>query len=461
MNNDFDRTPEEFDKNEQTENDPIKKGVKIWKDKRFRIAFVAFIVALSLVLSVITTFTLTKRHYEKKLVNAYLDVLNTGDATLGELDTFFKNHSYYDIDSEELIEKAMRAYIKATGDRYARYYNAEEYAALLEERKGINSGMGINITSHDNGEAILITRVMNGSPAEKNGIKPGDLIFEVTLEDGTRALVKDIGYTSATEALRGELGRIVSFSLKRAEGGVTNTLEFSISLDTYLNDTIDYRVSSTDESIGIVMISGFDLLTPKLFKEAMSALREKGIKKIVFDLRDNPGGDLASILAILSYFRNEGEVLLSVKTRAGEETVYKCTERSYGDDESYEHCRVSAEEIGMYRGLSYAVLINENTASAAELFASNFRDANLGVLVGTTTFGKGILQSTYRFGTGALKLTTKSYFPPSGVSYDEIGIFPSSGFEVELSKEASKINLYIRQETIDNQLQAAIAAFNK
>ena len=115
----------------------------------------------------------------------------------------------------------------------------------------------------------------------------------------------------------------------------------------------------------------------------------------------------------------------------------------------------------MYRDLSCAVLINEDTASAAELFASNFRDAALGTLVGKTTFGKGILQTTYPFGEGAVKLTTKAYFPPCGVSYDKLGIAPSEGYDVELSEQAASINPYIRDDATDNQLQAAIAALNK
>lgn len=458
MNNDFDRTPEELDKENTKPDAPEQNKTGFFKDKRFNIALVAFIVALSLVLSVMTTFTLTKRHYEKKLVQAYLDVLTTGGDDLAELDKFFGKYSYYDLDSEALIERALRAYISATGDKYARYYNKEEYAEFLDTRISISSGIGINIEHSESDGAIRITRVMNGSPAEKNGLKAGDLIVGVILKDGTHAAVSDIGYEAASEALSGEVGYVANFFVRR--GGEPLTLEFSIPLERHFRDTVDYRVCSTDTSVGIIMITKFDLLTPKLFKEAMEALKEKGISKIVFDMRDNPGGDLASVMAILSYFRNEGDTLLSVKTRDGAENVYKCTVRAY-DDVTYKECEVKAEEIGMYRGLSYAVLINGDTASAAELFASNFRDASLGTLVGKTTFGKGILQTTYPFGEGAVKLTTKAYFPPCGVSYDKIGIAPSEGYDVELSEEAAKINHYIRDDLIDNQLQAAIAALNK
>jgi carboxyl-terminal processing protease len=290
MNNDFDRTPEELDgKNIKVEN-AVDEKTSIFKDKRFKIALVALVVALSLVFSVMTTFTLTKRHYEEMLVKAYLDVLTSGGDELGELDAFFQKYSYYELDSEELIEEALRAYIKATGDRYARYYNAEEYAAMQQERTGVNVGIGVNMEYSKNDGAIRITRVMNGSPAEKSGLKAGDLIVEVTLDDGRRGFVHEFGYEESIAALGGEPGDIASFVVKR--GGLSSApsyIEFSIVLEQYLTDTVDYKVSSTDPSVGIIMITKFDLFTPMLFKEAMTELKKSGINKIVFDVRNNLG----------------------------------------------------------------------------------------------------------------------------------------------------------------------------
>ena len=134
MNNDFDRTPEDLDAENIKTDVPKEKKTEIFKDKRFKIALVAFIVALSLVLSVMTTFTLTKRHYEKKLVEAYLDMLTAGDNKLSELDKFFGKYSYYELDSDALIEEALRAYIKR--NKISNNAKAEENANLLYELIG-------------------------------------------------------------------------------------------------------------------------------------------------------------------------------------------------------------------------------------------------------------------------------------------------------------------------------------
>ena len=219
------------------------------------------------------------------------------------------------------------------------------------------------------------------------------------------------------------------------------------------------KVSEEDASVGIVKITSFDTVTPEQFTEEMDALIEDGCDKFVFDVRYNPGGDLNSIRAVLSYFLEEGDLILSAVDKNGGREEIKAKPISY-DSERYAPCNVSGPDIGKYRGYELSVICNGSTASAAELFVSALRDYELADIIGETTYGKGSMQSTIdleQFGYGgALKITTKLYYPPCGVGYDGEGITPD--VEITLSDEAKKYSIYKLPESLDDQLIAAIEA---
>jgi carboxyl-terminal processing protease len=182
-------------------------------------------------------------------------------------------------------------------------------------------------------------------------------------------------------------------------------------------------------------------------------LLEQGCTKFVFDVRYNPGGRIESIETVLSYFLDPGTPIIHMSDRDGNYTTSVAEETKY----------LTLDEIGKYKGLNCVVLCNGGTASAAELFTANFRDYEMGTIVGTTTFGKGSVQSLFslwKYGfEGGLKLTTYKYFPPSGEGYDGIGIAPD--VEVELDESLKDTSIYEIKDEDDNQLRTALEYFKK
>ena len=226
--------------------------------------------------------------------------------------------------------------------------------------------------------------------------------------------------------------------------------------------SVTCTTSQRDSKVGIVSISQFDLTTPIQFKECMDALVAQGCDKFIFDVRNNPGGDLASVVAVLSTLLQKDDVILTTKDTSGSVQTTKVGVVNYASSSDYATCNVSKADIGKYSKYQMVVLANENSASAAELFTAALRDHEKADIVGVNTFGKGSVQSIYslsNFGDsyhGGLKLTTKLYFPPCGEGYDGgIGIAPD--YEVELEGIAAEINFYKLTEDIDNQLQKAVS----
>ncbi len=373
------------------------------------------------------------------------------------IDFLFKNYGLYDTDGKLLLDEMLHAYAAATGDKYAAYYTEEEFNALLSDMEGSAVGIGVTVTYDPDHACICVIQVANGSPAAKAGVLPGDLVVAIgTLAENER--VSEIGYEAAMKKMLGTEGTEASFVVSR--GGTE--IEFSIVRAKFTAVSVEGHQSSTDPSVGIVRISGFEANTPAQFKNVMGELRKAGCNRFVYDVRNNPGGELKSVCAVLSYFANEGDVLVSTVPKQGETTYYKAEPATYTDE--YAACSIAKEEIGVYRQYPAVVLANGNTASAGELFTAALRDFGLAEVVGENTYGKGVLQSIFAlsdvgelFGmelSGGLKLTVGYYAPPSGVNYDGKGIAPDQ--VVVLAEEAQNKNLYLLTEAEDNQLQAAI-----
>lgn len=373
---------------------------------------------------------------------------------IGVIDSIFSEYALYDTNGDLLLDSMLKAYVAATGDKYAAYYTAEEYAEITAENSGELVGVGITVVESIDPMGIAIVGVMPGSPAEAAGVLAGDVI--VTIGTGDDAFsVAERGFEASLVALRGEVGSIAAFTVLR--DGVLKS--FSITRAVVESVTVTGRVSETDKTVGIISISQFIINTPIQFKAEMEKLITAGCTRFVFDVRNNPGGDLRSIVAVLSYFLNEDDLIVT--------TVFKdgTTESEYAEPAeykgTYEACSILKEDIGKYRNYKMAVLINGNTASAAELFTAVLRDYELATLVGTTTYGKGVLQNIFDLSpwgyTGGIKLTTGYYNPPSGENYDGKGIAPS-GAETPLDDAVKNKNLYLLTEAEDNQLRAAIVA---
>ena len=392
------------------------------------------------------------------------------------LASLLQHYSYYsnNFDQEQMLDEVMRAYTQATGDKYAAYYTEEEYAKLQSDNAGEGSGIGVSVVQESftvNGQAYMtfhITGVFKDSPANSSGLRIGDRVYAIEVDGEYKSIEQLGGYTNALSVIRGELGTTAKLRVFREDGsGGYTSVEFSILRGAYTTESVSYRVSKSDASVGIVHISEFDLQTPLQFKQAILALQAENVEHFIFDVRNNPGGDLQSIKAVLSYLLNDGDLILSAIDSYGNTVASVYSEAATYTGETA-GCNVLPEEVGMFADLDVVVLCNENTASAAEVFTASLRDHKNVTIVGQTTFGKGIMQRYYSLASltggvydGYVKMTTHAYVTECGVTYHEIGIAPTEGYEVALSEEAKTYHFYLLPENVDNQLQKAIEAVRK
>ena len=389
----------------------------------------------------------------------YIEENPTTDfSELSLIDQLFRAYSLFELDEEALMEAVLKGYIEGTGDKYAEYFTAEEYERFTSENGGETVGVGISVIYNADENCIEIISVVPDSPALAAGVQPGDYITYVGVGEN-RQSVAELGYTNALDLLLGEEGTKAEFVVTRKG----EEIEFSITRQKVESVSVMSRVCSIAgyEKVGIVKITEFNLTTPEQFEKAVDDLLTNGCNKFVFDVRYNPGGDLESIKAVLAFFLNEGDVVIRVADKNGNETSQKIEVVTHSGD--YVPCSIEKSDIGKYKDLDFAVLANGSTVSAAELFTSALMDYKLSVTVGTTTYGKGTMQTTFslaRYGYGgALKLTTKYYFPPFSDSYEGKGITPD--IEVELDEELENVNIYKITDEQDNQLRRAIEELYK
>ncbi len=397
-------------------------------------------------------------------------VINNGNGSSGVGDKFetiinlFKTYSYYEIDEEVLCRSLLSGMYTATGDRYADYYDAEQYAQMTAQNQGETQGIGVSVIENAEYKAIEIISVYQNSPALNAGVQPGDLIVYIGVGE-TRESVADLGYYAALAKLQGTKGTLCEFTVARGANR-DELVDFSVMRETFTAETVLHHVCETDAKVGIVKLTEFNLTTPGQFCAAMDSLIASGVEYFIFDVRYNGGGDLASITAVLSYMLNEDDVLIKTRDRAGNEEITKVKVVNYSSSDPYSACNVSKDDIAKYRekvmGKS-AVLANESTASAAELFTCALMDYGISEIVGTKTYGKGSMQSIFSLAyygfDGAVKMTTKKYFPPLSEGYDGIGIIPD--LEVALDPALENKNIYKITDAEDNQLQAAISHIGK
>ena len=472
---------EQEDKVEQVnrENNRIFKFLRYEQPpKHVRLStLVCSCIALCLA-AVMLTYSICNNSYKVKLANATMNNATTGvpanDSAYSELDVLdmiFRYFTFEEIDDEQIRTQLLKAYVNATGDVYAEYYTIEEYMAIVDSSfLGSAVGVGVRIIDDKivvNGieyKAIKVVDVIQDSPAHAAGVLIGDCVVAIgNAEENTTVNV--LGYDAALNNLRGEKGTVAEFAVYRPVGEGYELKFFSIVRDEYVDHAVVYKKVDADVDpegkTGMIKITSFNHNTPTELDKAIEALRAQGCEKFVFDLRYNPGGQITSIVAVLSRFLNEGDTILTEVDNVGVEYVTKVGVVE-DDPDSATDCPVSQEDIGKYKDLNCVVLCNERTASAAELFVSNFRDYGIAKVVGVTTYGKGTVQryiSLQSYGiSGILKMTIAKYFPPCGEGYDGIGIEPN--VTVELSEEAMKYNHYeIMGQSVDNQLVEAVKYF--
>lgn len=357
------------------------------------------------------------------------------DPKLDEIKNIVDEHFVHEIDEEYLSNSLAYGYVFGLDDLHATYYTSEQYLEVMSELQGNLTGIGVRVFLHyhpdSDTEEIVIFEVMEGSPAEEAGIKKGDVIYSVD-----EVLFSELGYTGTVNRVLGEPGTSVTLEVLRNK----RVLEFTVERKIFESQLVTYKLLDTDESIGYIRIYNFATPALSQFKKAVESLKTQGAEKLIFDVRNNPGGELETITSILDYLLPEGTII-TMTDKNGKKTVYTSDEN----------------EIDM----PMVVLANSSTASAAELFTAALLDYNKAIFVGTTTYGKGTVQTTYPLSDGsAVKISTQYYLPPSEVSFDGIGIQPTENYEVELT-EKEIANFYIMSENDDRQLSKAVEYLNK
>lgn len=344
---------------------------------------------------------------------------------IADIDAFVRQNYIGEIDQKELVDMMAKGYVQGLGDKYGAYLTDEEYKELSESYEGKMVGVGIEITQDVSGYMRIIS-VYEGSPAASAGLAKGDLIIKIGDVD-----VVTSGYDAAKEEIRGEAGTTLTLTYRR------ENVDQSIDLVRRKMDipTIDYRLIGAN---GFIRIKEFNDNTPEQFKAAIEDLQANGAKGLVFDVRNNGGGTIDSVAEMLDMLLPEGPIVTAY-SKDGTEVVNKQSD---------------ASEIN----LPMCVLTNERTASAAELFACALRDYDKAKLVGTKTYGKGVMQRVFPLSDGsALDITIAKYNPPKSENYDGVGLTPD--YEVKLSAELQNI-FYELTEINDPQLQKAIEVVN-
>lgn len=336
------------------------------------------------------------------------------------VDQYYMN----DISVEDMRVGAYKGLLDGLGDPYTCYYTKEEYDTLMESTKGTYCGIGAVVQQNTKTMYITIVKPYVDGPAYNAGMLPGDIIYKVDDVDVTGMEVDNV-----VSMMKGDEGTVVKVTVVRE--GVSDPIELTITRAKIEIETVEYEM--LDNKIGYVQVSGFDEPTSGQFKEAIKDLQAQGMKGLVIDLRDNGGGLLTTVVDMLDYILPEGMI------------VY--TEDKYGNKEEYRGTDADVLDMPM------AVLINGNSASASEIFAAAIQDYEAATLVGTTSFGKGIVQSILPLTDGsAVKITIARYFTPKGVCIHGVGVTPD--VEVELD-DALKQLVVIPHDT-DNQLQTAV-----
>lgn len=433
-------------------------------------------IAITLVASVLFTYIFASEILKTPVLNTPQgsEVIDISDSTkqVEILNKVFAQLEidYDNLDTDKLTDALLKAYVEASGDKYAIYYNAEEYAKWLEEQKGTSAGIGVIVSKSTitvNAEVITVVEILyvnSQSAAMTAGLKAGDCIYAIG-KDGDRVLVNAIGYDKATDLLLGEIGTNADISIYRKNNsGEYVSMDFSITRAVYESDTVLSSICQTNEKVGVVKILSFGLKTPKQFTQAVDSLKNQGCEYFIFDLRSNPGGDLNAIKAIMSYFLSDGDLILTVEYSDGTKKEHLAVPNEYEENSQYYDCSVSKNDIGKYKDLKFNILTDNNTASAAELFTATVRDYNLGKIIGEErTYGKGCMQSIVSLSSygleGGLRVTTSMYYSKSHTVYHDIGIKPD--IVEPLNSEAKNYSAYNLPHATDNQLQKAISELIK
>lgn len=335
------------------------------------------------------------------------------EGKLNAIDSVLESFYFGDVDDETAKDNIYKAYLSSYGDKYTMYYTADEYKALKESTNGRFYGIGAVCQLSGEGGVLLVDVYDNGAGYQA-GLRSGDRVVNVDGRD-----ITDMELSSAVALIKGDKGTSVTLEVIRG----TERLTFSAVRDAVEAKTVSYTL--LDNNIGYLSISQFEEVTTKQFKAAVEDLQSQGMKGLVIDIRNNPGGLLDTVVGMLKYMLPDG-LIVYTEDKQGNRKEYK------GQDN---------DEFN----LPLAVIVNGNSASASEIFAGAIQDYGKGTIIGTQTYGKGIVQTVKPLTDGsAIKFTIAKYFTPKGQDIHGKGVTPDMVVEYDTDAD------------VDTQLDAAI-----
>lgn len=396
------------------------------KERKNRIYKIIMIVAIAVFL----TFMVTSISLYTYFVNNPISITSKSSSSSKDIAGTLQKYKeiidkYYlgDVDEEKLKEGAIKGYIEGLGDPYTEYISADEMEDYLSDTMGNFVGIGIYMVKNTEKGKIQVLAPIKGSPAEKAGIQAGDLILTV---DGVDYSADEM--TIASNKIKGEEGTTVTIEVLRG----TETKKYELKREKVKVNQVEGKVLSNN--IGYINFTSFDETTADDFKAKFEELNKQGIKSLIIDLRNNGGGIVDQALQIADYVADKDSILLYEVDKNNKETVKKA-------------------KTDPIINMPIIILTNENTASASEILAGALKDLGKAKTVGTTTYGKGVIQQILKLSDGSgLKVTIEEYQTPNRSKIHKIGIAPDE--EVKLPDSVT--NVLNVTESEDTQLQKAI-----
>ena len=338
---------------------------------------------------------------------------------VSELKELIDQNYMGDVDEKQLEEGIYKGFISGLDDPYSVYYDEEETKSLYETTEGEYQGIGAVLSQNMNTGIITLVQIYDDSPAMKAGLKDNDILYKVNGEE-----VTGVELTEVVSHIKGEKGTTVEMTVLR--GADNEEVTVTATRDTVEAQTVKYRMM--DGQIGYVSVSEFDSVTYDQYQKALKDLEGQGMKGLVVDLRNTPGGNLNTVCDMLDLMLPKGLIV-------------------YTEDKDGNRQEASSDDENQFT-LPLAVLVNGNSASASEIYAGAIQDYGIGDIVGTQTYGKGVVQQIFDLKDDTcVKLTIAKYFTPKGRSINGKGITP----DVEVEYEADENN-----PEADNQLDKAV-----
>ena len=331
------------------------------------------------------------------------------------IDTYFYKE---DVDKDAMVDGIFKGMVESLGDPYSEYYSKEELESLYQDSLGVYYGVGAYVSLDTTTGLAKVSGIIADSPAEEADLRAEDIIYKVDDVDVTGMTLQE-----TVSLIKGDENTTVKLTLIR-DG---KEIEKEVTRRKVESPTVKFEM--LDDGMAYIQITEFDTVTVDQFTEAMAMARGNDMKGLILDLRSNPGGNLSSVVSIAKQMLPKG-LIVYTEDRDGNREEYSCD---------------GSKELDV----PMVVLVNGNSASASEILAGAIKDYGIGTLVGTTTFGKGIVQRPIELSDGsAVKLTISSYYTPNGINIHGIGIEP----DVECKFDSER---YYSDEAYDNQLEKA------